>query len=211
MKRKKSFSPVFAVFLSLTLYGLASKNLYAQTQLLMTHDAEMVNATSLQKINDFEAGSTYQLTGQVPLLIRKKGHIPVYLIPKDLENTDVKISLPEVKDWPNSEMQQALSGALSKSLSQIQTIRQMLQAGQNDKALELADSLVSQFPEVTFLRLVRASTFFVNGKRDAAKSDLVIALKEFPEDPEARELAAELGMATPSATQEPTAEQEGEL
>ena len=50
------------------------------------------------------------------------------------------------------------------------------------------------YPNVPFMKLVRASAFFVEGQIENAKKDLTVALEAFPNNPEALELAREIGL-----------------
>jgi hypothetical protein len=146
------------------------------------------------KAVDLEANVPFVTDDKEPMFVKAKGKVPVLIIPQSsASQKTVKLSLVDVKDWPNRMTQDFLDQSLSELVETSVKIQSDLQMNKAVEALEKIEILQKKFPNLMYLNFFRASALVLQGKKSLAISSLKKALASHPTNEEGLKLLATLG------------------
>ena len=126
-------------------------------------------------------GSTLTLDNDKVYWIEAKGKVPVLVLPQITQKTDgpLKLSLPEVVNWPpqlvNQQMDLKLS-ALIEDLGKFQAALRTKNIGEAERILSRMENIA----QLDYLNFLRASLEFAKGNIDAAKEHVKKGLGRYP-------------------------------
>lgn len=162
-----------------------------------------VQLSSPQKatVKFIESGLTVQLEpGQSldvdldgPAEVHSGGRLPMILLPVQRSNSRIELASPALAEIVEGLKQQEVSQLLSLLLSEIADIQDLIRRKRVNEAHEKVKSLETRYPQVGFLKFLRASTLLLKGQQEEARRLAEEALKAHPDYEEGRQFVQKLG------------------
>lgn len=184
-----------AVLAAITLIASPAFALFGQrfdVKLISPENGEVVDLSSQVKtaIKGTEALSI-ELTE--PKFVQIEGRIPVLLVPVRDGVSEVKIDPPSIKDATSHMMQGDLSQGVAEIVQGIEEVRSEIRAKNYDRAMTRLQSIQSRYPKVAFLEFVKASIYFLQGRKADARTAASVGLKSHPNFEEGQKFLKSLG------------------
>lgn len=132
-----------------------------------------------------------------PVLIQAEGKVPVILVPLDNESAELSVTLPDTSNWPNPQIQAALSQSLSQLMEQALEVQKRISTRNNTEAKTLVDQLLSANPRIAYLHFLAASVALTSGDKQAAINSLKTGLRIDPDNTKAKTMLRALEGTTP--------------
>lgn len=128
-----------------------------------------------------------------PKIIQLDGHIPMMLVPIKDGLSELKLNPPTIKDATAHLVQGEISMYVSEIVQGIEDVRGELRMKRYDNAMSRVQQLQAKYPKVAFLEFIKASVYFLQGRKADARSAASIGLKAHPDFEEGRNFIKSLG------------------
>jgi predicted Zn-dependent protease len=125
---------------------------------------------------------------EAPLFIESPGHVGVVLVPTELKQGKIQVSLRSIEGWGGEQLDSAMNRNLSEILYEVSSIQNLLVKQKSREALLRAQGLQSKYPRVPAIQFLTASCLIATGQSEQAKRLLSGAMKESEDDPNAKKL-----------------------
>ena len=125
---------------------------------------------------------------ETPLLVESTGHIAALILPVTPHSQTAKLHLKDWEQQGGEAYESKTSQIIDLILPKINQIQEWMVAKKTTEALNLIDELITKFPKVVQLKLIKASCLTVMGDRQKAKILLESALQMDPTNKSAQEL-----------------------
>lgn len=136
-------------------------------------------------------GDTVESVATDPVLIESPNYVAV-LIPPVVEPTSkVKVTLRPVDHWGDDLLQYKTEIMLNELFLGLGEVQKHFGEKKFDSALAKSTEMQSKFPRVGYLKFLKARCLMLTGNYDQAKKLLEVAVAQFPENLEGKELYEE--------------------
>jgi len=192
---------VFVIALVVWLTSCASPPSSVTYDIELTQDAQV--QIGQQAPMKMKKGATVK-GAKLPAYIEAPGYVSLVTVPLNQTNKKLKISLTPLTNWENSLLQKKTNALLNQLLPRITEAQRLLAKKKFEDALEKVKALEETYPEISYLKLLKASCLVVLNRKAEAKTELVKALVDFPDNKEARQFYENLGGTLEELKAEPT-------
>lgn len=128
-----------------------------------------------------------------PKIIQLDGHIPMMLVPIKDGVSELKLNPPTIKEATAHLVQGEISLYVSEIVQGIEDVRTELRFKRYDNAMSRVRQLQAKYPKVAFLEFIKASVYFLQGRKADARTAASIGLKAHPDFEEGRKFIKSLG------------------
>ena len=131
-----------------------------------------------------------------PLLIESPGYVGLLVVPINDKANLVKVSLKPIEELGGEQIQKQNNLVLNDLVNGINDIQILLSTNKSKEALTKVEEIQVKYPKVSHLKFLKASCLVVQGERAKARVILSEALKEFPDNENAKQLLQSLSRQT---------------
>jgi hypothetical protein len=128
-----------------------------------------------------------------PLLLEVPGHVDMLIIPLKNSISQVEPVLKPIDEWSGEALEKSLNIKLSEIINETIKVQFLLYSKKEKEALAKLDLIQAKYPRVSYLNFLRASALFLMGEKIKSKLAIEVALKDFPNDENARSFYESLG------------------
>jgi hypothetical protein len=139
----------------------------------------------------YKSGDVVEIDGDAAL-VEQPGHVSLLILPATEAGANYKINLRPYQDWSGEFLASKTNSQIGKILSEVSSIQVQLSKGQTKLALENIRILQQKNPGVTYLKFYEATCHYLLSNTSEAIAALKIALKDFPNDAQGKELLTTL-------------------
>ncbi|MBX3019917.1 MAG: hypothetical protein KF767_18665 [Bdellovibrionaceae bacterium] len=140
-----------------------------------------------------KAQESIEVTLNEPKIVQLDGHIPMMIVPIKDGLSELKLNPPTIKDATAHLVQGEISMYVSEIVQGIEDVRTELRMKRYDNAMTRVQQLQSKYPKVAFLEFIKASVYFLQGRKSDARTAASIGLKAHPDFEEGRKFIKSLG------------------
>lgn len=124
-------------------------------------------------------GSILQVQA-LPVYIESPGFVGVLIPPPRSVASKIRVALRPAEQWGGEVLQKRNNLILNEVMTSVSEIQMALGSDQPKEALFKADELYKKYPNLSFLKFLKASCLVVMGDRKSARVLLESALAELP-------------------------------
>jgi predicted Zn-dependent protease len=163
------------------LLGCSSSTKSITTEVNFSQDVFVTQGNDARQ--EFHKGDKLLLSSE-PALFESPGHVGVLIIPMSSRAVAVP-KLKPIEDWSSETFDHTLNAKLNLMVGEITKIQSLLATKKQKEALERIEALQKQFPKVSYLQFLRASTLYMGGEKEKARIAIERGLKDFPDNQDA--------------------------
>lgn len=190
--------------LSLYLIGLPQKILLTSILLSSCSSTTQSKSSQLKLSQDIfvsqnSAPGVLHKKGEVislddtPIFLEAPGYISMLLVPLKKPAGEFAPVLRKISEWSGDELEKTLNAKLGEIVAETTRIQFLLSLKKESEALAKIEQLQAKYPKISYLNMLRASAFFMMGETEKSKFALEDALRDFPDDENARKFYESLG------------------
>jgi len=130
---------------------------------------------------------------ETPILVEKPGYVSVLVIPYNKSPTASQMALKEINPSEASPyVLKASNKILDEVMNEVLIAQNLLSKKDAKGALETVEKIIIKYPQLSYLKFIKASCLMVMGNKENAVKLLEETLTEYPENKLAMELYSRL-------------------
>jgi predicted Zn-dependent protease len=130
---------------------------------------------------------------ETPILVEKPGYVSVLVIPYNKSPTSSQMALKEINPSEASPyVLKASNKILDEVMNEVLIAQNLLSKKDAKSALETVEKIMAKYPQLSYLKFIKASCLMVMGNKDNALKVLEETLNEYPENKLALDLYSKL-------------------
>ena len=123
-----------------------------------------------------------------PVLVEAPGYVGVVILPPGSAPVEMDLQLRQIPNWASEASKTYASKRLTEILQDVSEIQSQLFVGKFDQALENVRDLKKNYPDISYLNFLEASTLTLMNRRGEAIPLLRKGLVEHPDFEPAKNL-----------------------